>query len=126
MFYLRNGRFVILSFSPFDQAGTVAAVYRRFQESWLVGGAEMFVGVGCAVMDSSICLRSVSVNFKGIFLDARFIIASMIFTIYRTTTTPPPIDATHTPTLLMISCDAFHKRNFYTRIATPKCGSTDG
>lgn len=59
MFYLRNGRFVILSFSPFDQAGTVAAVYRRFQESWLVGEAEMFVGVGCAVMDSSICVESV-------------------------------------------------------------------
>lgn len=66
MFYLRNGRFVILSFSPFDQAGVVAAAYRRFQESWQIDAAEMFVGVGCAVMDSSVCAESVDDIFDAL------------------------------------------------------------
>lgn len=58
-FYLRNGRFVLLSFAPFAQEEVASRIYQRFQESWRVGEAEMFVGVGCALMDSSVCVASV-------------------------------------------------------------------
>lgn len=58
-FYLRNGRFVLLSFQSFDQEKAAAKISQRFQESWQDGEAEMFVGIGCAFMDSSVCLSSV-------------------------------------------------------------------
>lgn len=61
LYYVRSGIFVLQSFQPMDQAAVARRIQKRFEESWQVGEAERFLDVGCAFLDSSICVSSVHV-----------------------------------------------------------------
>lgn len=60
-YYLRNGIFILQSFQPLDQETVSHRIQQRFGESWQVGESERFLDVGCAFLDSSICVSSVHV-----------------------------------------------------------------
>lgn len=59
VYYLRQGRFVLLSFGPIDEADITERLRARFVESWQVGEGELFFDIDCALMDSSACAGSV-------------------------------------------------------------------